>query len=86
MKIKIYKHTHVEPGPFVTYTIDGRKKPIVELYNLDTGYLVLTATVALGGYERHYYKSNRAAHASAQNHALRYCKYYWDEAEIVPEI
>ena len=86
MKVEIHKHTHVESGAFITYTIDGRKDPIVELYCLDKGALVLTATLTLGGYDRKVYKSYRAAYSAAQNYALRYCKYFWDEAEIVPEI
>lgn len=85
MKVQIHMHMHVAPGAFVTYTIDGRKEPIVELYILDTGYLVLGATTT-GGYMRRYYKSNHSAHRWAQSYAQTFCKFYWDESEIVPEI
>ena len=87
MKIKVYRHYNFVPGPFVTYTITGRKEPIVETYNLDKGYLVLYASMT-GGYMRRFYKTQYAASRWARSYINTFCKAYWPnyEVEITPVV
>lgn len=83
--VTILREVHVKPGPFITYSIPSRKDPIVELYNLDSGYLVLGATTT-GGYMRRFYKSKLAAKRWACSYAKTFCRYYWDNVEIVQDL
>ena len=85
MKIKVWRRVHFLPGAFITYTVDGRKRPVVEIYNLDKGYLVLYASM-IGGYMRRFYKSKDGAHRWANSYIKEFCKTYWPsrEMEIIP--
>jgi hypothetical protein len=83
--VTVLKRAHFESGVFMTYSIKNRKEPIVEIYNLDKGYLVLGATTT-GGYIRRTYKSEAAAYKWAQSYAKTFCRYYWDEVKIVPDL
>ena len=87
MKTKVYRRYRFTPGPFVTYSIDCRKVPIVEFYNLDSGYLVLYASMT-GGYLRKTYKSKSAAQRWIHSYIIRFCQTYWpkNEIEIIPII
>ena len=82
MNCEIIREVHLEQGAFVTYTIKGQKNPIVELYNLDGGYLVLYSSPFYHGYFRAFYKANRSAHERAKKEAVKYCKYFWDNVTI----
>ena len=82
MKTQIVCKFQLGHGAAVTYSIEGRDLPIAEIYYLDNGFLVLHATT-IGGYTRKVYMSQESAEKAATCEAIRFAKYYWDEAEIV---
>ena len=81
MEVKVYRTYRFTSGPFIVYTITGRKEPIAEIYRLDSGFLVLNAT-ATGGYTRKFYKTHRGASDHARACVEEFCHTYWPNKEI----
>lgn len=83
MKEKIYKRFHLDGGPILTWSINARKEPIAEVYQLDNGlYLALWAGTT-AGYTRKTYKSQESADRAADREAVRLVESYFHQAEIV---
>lgn len=85
MKVTVYRSVDSKPGAFISYSITGRKDPIVEFYILDHGFLVLGATTT-GGYMRRFYKTKAGAKRWMKSYVTEFCRTYWPhhEIEIVP--